>query len=196
MGVKSNSNIKNDTKTQALNLAKGYLQTLGFSGFSFQTIADTLGIKKASLHYYFSSKEEMGLAVIEDYIEGHKTWAIKVKDLPSKIKLEKMVRGFNSLSAKHNMICPVGSFSSDFNNVTPKMKKKLKQFHFLIRDWLMETIEQGKKEGTIKRSLDTEIAADWFLTTLQGGVQIARIRGEQESLKRMLNLMLENFHGK
>ncbi|MBC7713187.1 MAG: TetR/AcrR family transcriptional regulator [Rhizobacter sp.] len=193
MATKSNS----DTKTQALNLAKGYLQTLGFNGFSFQTIADALGIKKASLHYYFASKEEMGLAVMEDYIEGHKVWAKKVHDLPSKIKLEKLIKGFCALSSKkRDMICPVGSFSSDFNTVTPKMKKKIKQFHFLIRDWLMETLEQGKKEGTIKRSLDTETGADWFLSTLQGAIQIARLRGEQDSLKKIVDTMLENFHGK
>ncbi len=47
----------NNTKKEALQLAKNYLQTLGFNGFSFQTIADALGIRKASLHYYFSSKE-------------------------------------------------------------------------------------------------------------------------------------------
>ncbi len=192
MVIKSNSS----TKTQALNLAKVYLQTLGFSGFSFQTIADKLGIKKASLHYYFASKEDMGLAVIADYTDSHNAWAIKVKDLSSRIKLEKLVKGFTSLSVKHNMICPVGSFSSDFNTVTPKMKKKLKQFHFLIRDWLVETIDQGKKEGTIRKTLDTEIAADLFLATLQGSVQVARIRGEQETFKKMLNTMLENLHGK
>lgn len=192
MDIKSKSN----TKAQALNLAKVYLQTLGFNGFSFQNIADKLGIKKASLHYYFISKEAMGLAVIEDYSESHKSWAIKVNDLPSKIKLEKLVKGFTSLSVKHNMICPVGSFSSDFNTVTPKMKKKLKKFHFLVRDWLVETIDQGKKEGTIKRNLDTEVAADLFLATLQGSVQFARIRGEQESFKKMLQTMLGNLHGK
>ena len=186
----------NKTKTEALNLAKEYLQTLGFNGFSFQTIADSLGIKKASLHYYFSSKEDMGIALLEDYENGHKTWAKKVQELPSKVKLEKMVKGFCSLSAKHNMICPVGSFTSDFYSVSPKMKKKLKQFHFLIRDWLVETIEQGKKEGTIKKTMDSTLAADLFLTTLQGGVQVARIRGEQESLKKMLEALLDQLHGK
>ncbi|AUN98873.1 TetR/AcrR family transcriptional regulator [Bacteriovorax stolpii] len=186
----------NNTKTEALNLAKEYLQTLGFNGFSFQTIADSLGIKKASLHYYFSSKEDMGIALLEDYEEGHKTWAKKVQELPSKVKLEKMVKGFCSLSAKHNMICPVGSFTSDFYSVSPKMKKKLQQFHFLIRDWLVETIEQGKKEGTIKKTIDSTLAADLFLTTLQGGVQVARIRGEQESLKKMLEALLDQLHGK
>ncbi len=186
----------NNTKNEALSLAKEYLQTLGFSGFSFQTIADSLGIKKASLHYYFSSKEDMGIALLEDYEEGHKTWAIKVQDLPSKVKLEKMVKGFSSLSAKHNMICPVGAFTSDFYSVSPKMKKRLQEFHFLIRDWLVETIDQGKKEGTIKKTTNSTLAADLFLTTLQGGVQVARIRGEQESLKKMLEALLDQLHGK
>lgn len=85
-----------DTKTKALDLAREYLQTMGFSGFSFQTIADTLGIKKASLHYYFASKEEMGLALFSDYEESHKNWALKVQDLPAKVKLEKMVKGFKA----------------------------------------------------------------------------------------------------
>lgn len=192
MATKSNT----DTKTKALDLGREYLQTLGFSGFSFQTIADTLGIKKASLHYYFASKEEMGLALLNDYEDSHKTWALKVQDLPSKTKLEKMVKGFKSLSSKNHMICPVGSFTSDFHSTTPKMKKKIREFHFLVRDWLMETIDQGKKEGTIRSSLDTEVAADLFLATLQGGVQLARIRGEQKSLEKMLDTMMDNLHGK
>lgn len=196
MATKSNPNSTTDTKTKALDLGREYLQTLGFSGFSFQTIADTLGIKKASLHYYFASKEEMGLALLNDYEESHKNWALKVQDLPSKVKLEKMVKGFKSLSSKNHMICPVGSFTSDFHSTTPKMKKRILQFHFLVRDWLTETINQGKKEGTIRKSLDSEVAADLFLATLQGGVQLARIRGEQKSLEKMLDTMLEDLHGK
>lgn len=192
MARKSNS----DTKTKALNLAREYLQTLGFSGFSFQTIADKLGIRKASLHYYFASKEEMGLVLLNDYEDGHKNWALKVQNLPSKVKLEKMIKGFKSLSSKNHMICPVGSFTSDFHSTSPKMKKRILQFHFVVRDWLTETINQGKKEGTIRMSLDSEVAADLFLATLQGGVQLARIRGEQKSFEQMLNTILDNIHGK
>ncbi|MBY0415320.1 MAG: TetR/AcrR family transcriptional regulator [Bdellovibrionales bacterium] len=192
MGTKSNS----DTKRKALDLAQEYLQTLGFNGFSFQTIADALGIKKASLHYYFSSKEEMGLAIMHEYEEGHKVWAEKVKDLPANLKLEKMIKGFSSLSKKNYMICPVGSFSTDFNSSTPKLQAKVKKFHIMIRDWLIETINQGKSEEIIKKNLDAEVGADLFLATLQGAVQVARVRGEQESLKQMLDLMLDNLYGK
>ena len=193
MSTKSNTN---NTKSQAMSVAREFLQTVGYGGFSFQNIADSLGIKKASLHYYFASKEDMGIALLQEYEDGHKAWALKVQDLPSKVKLEKMVKGFKSLSAKNHMICPVGSFMMEFQNATPKMRKKILQFHFVVRDWLVEVMNQGKKEGTIKKSLDSEVAADLFLATLQGSVQVARIRGEEESLNKMLDLMLENFHGK
>ena len=71
-----------DTKTRALDLARHYLQTLGFNGFSFQTVADALGIKKASLHYYFASKEDLALALLDGYISEYENWIIKVADLP------------------------------------------------------------------------------------------------------------------
>lgn len=192
MVVKSNI----DTKTRALDLGREYLQTHGFNGFSFQTIADALGIKKASLHYYFASKEDLGIALLQEYVDGHRVWAAKVQELPSKVKLEKMVKGFRALTTKNFMICPIGSFSNEFQSAPPRLKEKIIEFHLLVRDWLVETIEQGKKEGTIKKSLDSESSADLFLATLQGCVQVARIRGEQELLVNMLKLMLDNLHGK
>lgn len=192
MKTKSNS----DTKTQALELAKTYLQTLGFNGFSFQTIADALGIKKASLHYYFASKEAMGLALIKDYEDGYKAWVERVAGLSSKEKLEKLVKGFMKLTEKNHMICPLGVFSSDYHTVTTKIKKKSRDFHQLQREWLIQTIDQGKKEGTIKKSFDSAVTADWIMATFQGGVQVARLRNEKEALKKMLDTMLDTLHGK
>jgi TetR/AcrR family transcriptional repressor of nem operon len=189
-----NSKIKPTTKTKALSLAQKYLQTLGFSGFSFQTIADHLGIKKASLHYYFASKDDMGLALIDHYEVSHKEWAMKVKDLDSKTKLLKMVKGFRSLCHKNNMICPVGALSSDYNNVSKKMKVRLKEFHLVIRAWLVETIDQGKKEKSISMKKNSEVLADLFMTALQGGVQVARVRGEQESFEQMIQYVLDSIY--
>lgn len=190
MSNKSNS----DTKKEALNLAKHYLQTLGFNGFSFQTIADALGIRKASLHYYFASKEEMGLALLDEYERGYREWVLRVKGLSSKEKLEKMVKGFIRLTEKEQMICPLGVFSSDYHTVTEKIQKRMKDFHLIQHQWLIATLKQGKKEGSLKKDLDVKAASDLIMATLQGGVQVARIRGEKESFKKMLEAMLSTLY--
>ena len=45
------------------------MQTRGFNGFSYADIAAEVGISKASLHYHFATKAELGRALIERYSE-------------------------------------------------------------------------------------------------------------------------------
>ena len=42
-----------DTREKILNSAQGLIQTRSFHGFSFQDIANEVGIRKASLYHYF-----------------------------------------------------------------------------------------------------------------------------------------------
>ena len=42
-------------------------QTRSYGAFSYQDIADALGIRKASIHYHFASKAELGAAVADRY---------------------------------------------------------------------------------------------------------------------------------
>ena len=56
-----------DTADRILDTAERLVQTRGFNGFSYADIADTLGVTKASLHYHFGTKAELGHALIARY---------------------------------------------------------------------------------------------------------------------------------
>src|SRR3974390_1012687 len=58
---------RSDTAEQILDLAETLIQSRGYSAFSYQDIADHLGIRKASIHYHFASKTDLGIAVIDRY---------------------------------------------------------------------------------------------------------------------------------
>src|ERR1700682_630937 len=55
-----------------LDVAEQLAQTRGYNGFSYADIAAPLGVTKASLHYHFPSKADLGCALIERY---HRTFA-------------------------------------------------------------------------------------------------------------------------
>ena len=59
---------RSETAEQILDLAETLIQTRGYSAFSYQDIADSLGIRKASIHYHFPSKADLGVAVVDRYI--------------------------------------------------------------------------------------------------------------------------------
>lgn len=182
-----------DTKTRALDLARHYLQTLGFNGFSFQTVADALGIKKASLHYYFASKEDLAIALLDGYISEYENWIIKVTELPAPKKLEQMFKIFYKMSQDHNQICPAGALCADYSSLSTQAKRKLLDFHNTQRNWLIQTLKEGVKDKTLRADVNPPLVADQFMTCIQGGVQIARMRGESESFKTLTKSLLKDI---
>src|SRR3954471_20988039 len=55
------------TSQRILDIAERLVQTRGFNGFSYADIAEALRVTKASLHYHFPSKADLGRRLIERY---------------------------------------------------------------------------------------------------------------------------------
>ena len=55
------------TSERILDLAERLVQTRGFNGFSYADIAAEVSITKASLHYHFATKADLGRTLIERY---------------------------------------------------------------------------------------------------------------------------------
>src|SRR6185436_19902533 len=56
-----------DTPQRNLDIAERLVQTRGFNGFSYADIAEAMSVTKASLHYHFRSKADLGKSLIARY---------------------------------------------------------------------------------------------------------------------------------
>src|SRR5271167_2084057 len=59
-----------NTRTRILDVAERLVQVRGFNGFSYADVAAELSITKASLHYHFPTKAELGRALVARYREA------------------------------------------------------------------------------------------------------------------------------
>ena len=57
----------NERASQIIDIAIKMIREGGYHSFSFRQIASELGIKSASIHYHFPSKEDLGVAVVKRY---------------------------------------------------------------------------------------------------------------------------------
>jgi TetR/AcrR family transcriptional regulator, transcriptional repressor for nem operon len=62
-----NSNESTGKRDEILDAAEGMIRTLGFNGFSTRDVAEAVGIRAASVHYYFPTKADLGVAVANRY---------------------------------------------------------------------------------------------------------------------------------
>src|SRR5438874_5740661 len=65
--MRTTAQIPSDTADRILDVAERLVQMLGFNGFSYADVSAELKITKASLHYHFATKAELGTRLIARY---------------------------------------------------------------------------------------------------------------------------------
>lgn len=178
-------------KQKAQRLGMHYLQLKGYNGFSFQDIADDLGIRKASLHYYFASKEDLGIEILNDYIRAFDRWTQAKAHLSAEEKIFEMIELFAKMSEKNFKICPIGALCADYMSLSEKFKKQIMQFFELEKTWMIKTLAQGQKENYIRKDINTDLAAEALMAQIQGGVQIARLKGNAQGFRKITRSAVE-----
>jgi len=166
-----------DTRQAILERAERYLQDAGFSSFSFRDLAADLGIKSASVHYHFPSKEALGVALLQGYRESFERWAASRRDSGSaQADLVEWLRYYRSLARKGD-ICAGGAFGAEYGELPERVRRELGALLDTIRKWVRATLEAGRKRGEIRADGKLDDQTALVLAAVQGGTQIARITG-------------------
>ncbi|WP_226390856.1 TetR/AcrR family transcriptional regulator [Penaeicola halotolerans] len=172
----------NDKKKELLDLAEELILTRGYNAFSFQDLSDKVGIKKASIHYHFPTKEKLGLALINRYMEEFKDWTKKLDDQKENaaVKIEGFFQNYQKAAMGEKKISLGGILSAEFNTLSEEMQESLKLYFNDRYKWLVKTINDGQYEGSLRVSGAAEDKAYMLLAALQGALQIARATKNRE----------------
>lgn len=174
------------TRLAILKRAEHYLQRAGYASFSFRTIAADLGIKSASVHYYFKSKEDLGVALIGGYKEKFESWAhARGTTHSAKADLTEWFKYWSGLSRTAE-ICPGGAFSAELTALPRRVRQALSELQDVERRWLLAVLSRGRKDGELLGRGSPEDQANLILATLQGGVQLARVSGTAKTFAAVL----------
>ena len=171
--------VNADTPQRILDVAERLVQTRGFNGFSYADIAGTLGITKASLHYHFPTKAELGHRLIERY-EQRFLDALAAID-GSGIDAREKLRGYAAIYTdvlRSNRMCLCGMLASDYATLAKPIKDGVKHFFDRNEQWLVAVLEAGRKAGTLRFAGPPDVVARGVVGTLEGAMMLARSYGE------------------
>jgi len=176
------------TRAQILEIARGLLQTRGYSGFSYADISRELGIRKASIHHHFPTKENLGLALLDLY-HGESLEAFRLASaLPAEQKLTAYFQSYEQILDFGDRICPGGILEAELNVLSAGIQQKLRDMVGEILVWLEQTLSEARDSGAIHFNGDPNDQALTILAALQGGLQLARTfdRERFDSIVRQL----------
>ena len=163
------------TAQRALDVAEALAQTRGFNGFSYAHVASALGVTKASLHYHYPGKAELGEALIERYAARFAA-ALERLDAERPGARERL-DGYVELYAdvlRNRRMCLCGMLAAEYETLPPVMAAAIVRFFDANQEWLSRVLEQGRADGTLSFDGPAGEAAQGIIGTLEGAMLIAR----------------------
>jgi TetR/AcrR family transcriptional repressor of nem operon len=168
-----------DTSHRILDVAERLVQTRGFNGFSYADIASALTVTKASLHYHFPTKAELGKQLIERY---EKTFLEALGEIErtgtdARDKLRRYARIYADV-LRANRMCLCGMLAAEYATLPKPMREEMRHFFDENERWLVAVLEQGRAAGHLRFSGAALDVARAIVGSLEGAMMIARSYGE------------------
>jgi TetR/AcrR family transcriptional repressor of nem operon len=183
-----------DTAQRILDIAERLVQTRGFNGFSYADIAQAMDVTKASLHYHFRSKADLGRSLIERY-ERNFLAALAGIDAGSKDAREKLRRYaaiYGGVLADDRM-CLCGMLAAEFGTLPEAMRAEMRHYFDANERWLVAVLKQGKKEKSLRYTGSPAQAAQALVGALEGAMMIARSYGEPARFRAVSERLLADL---
>ena len=170
-----------DRKEQILDAAEDLLQTRSFSSFSYQDLSDRLGIRKASIHHHFATKQALGVALTERYLENRKAIFAKIaqeSDDPW-TRLDAYFQLGDKMLEK-GRICPNGILQAEFNVLPEPIREGEQQVFSTTVAWFAEVLAEGRAKGVMRFPGTPMDQAGLIVAAFQGAIQNGRSNGKAQ----------------
>jgi len=183
-----------DTSQRILDIAERLVQTRGFNGFSYADIAAALNVTKASLHYHFPAKADLGQQLIERY-ERNFLAALQRIDEESKDARAKL-RRYAALYREvldNNRMCLCGMLAAEFATLPKSMREDVRHFFDANERWLAAVLQEGKRDRSLRFSGPAAQVAQTLLGGLEGAMMIARSYGDVARFEATCDRLLDDL---
>ena len=173
-----------NTREQLLNQAEFLLRERGYAAFSYADLASAVGIRKASIHHHFPTKEALGVTIVESHLAELVSRLQQIQaEQPT---LATQVMAFSALLSEKSAgrTLPLCAALAAEVTVLPERLQALTQRFFDIQlQWLQSAIASAIERGEC--SLDARragIEAEHLMALIDGVALVARATGQSYAL--------------
>jgi TetR/AcrR family transcriptional repressor of nem operon len=182
------------TRAALLKEAELLIRTRGYAAFSYADLSEKVGIRKASIHHHFPTKEALGAALVDEYLERFtaELEALGARKLDTAGKINAYGDFFVS-GLREGLMPLCGALASDSAFLPESMRLRVERFFRLHLNWLEAVLAAGIAAKDLREDLKPQRAARLVLSTLQGASLVAWALRDPSVVKPVLKDVIANI---
>ncbi len=189
---------KEGTKAQLLEAGARIMTEKGYNHTGILEILQETGVPKGSFYYYFASKEDFGLRIIDDFAEAYSQTLdeyFKDTSLSPLNRLRKYCEdGRKKFEAQEcRKGCLIGNLSQEMSDQSEIMRVRLEEVMNGWRDRFADCLKEAQKQNEIPARYDAKALAEFFLSGWEGAVMRSKVTKSTKPIDTFIKMVFEKL---
>jgi TetR/AcrR family transcriptional repressor of nem operon len=171
---------RSNTREEIIRKGAELIHARGYNATGIQQILQMSGIPKGSFYFYFKSKEDFGLAVIDHFTamisDDFRRYLNNTAHSPTK-RLEMLFEHYEAVFIKTGSAlgCPIGNLSLELADANDRLREHLKTVIEALIDQIAFCLEEGQRDKSLPDSLNIADAARFIFHGFEGAVMHMKV---------------------
>jgi TetR/AcrR family transcriptional regulator, transcriptional repressor for nem operon len=184
------------TREKLLNAAFGEIHRHGFQAASIANILQDTGLTKGALYHHFPTKQDLGLAVIDEIIRTQLEGLIFRRVAGSEQPVATLLEVIAEMGACRDpevirLGCPLNNLMQEMSPLDENFKARL---NGVLATWgriVEDALRSGQQSGVLRADVDCRAAALFIVSAWEGCIGIAKSLQSPEGF----GLCMTQLHG-
>jgi TetR/AcrR family transcriptional repressor of nem operon len=174
-----------NSREKILFAATKIAQAHGYNGLNFRDLAEDVGIKAASIYYYFPGKADLATAVAKRYWENAAAAleTLLAESSAPASALRRYPETFRWALENENRMCLSGFMAAEYDDLPEAVKKEIQTFADVNVAWLSKVLSAAKVVSPKK----SEARARAIFAAVGGAQLMARSRSDITLYDALIN---------
>ncbi len=180
--------VATDTKTELLKSAEILIRRRGYSGFSYADLSDAVGVKKASIHHHYPTKEQLVASVLAAYRSKYADGLAHIEER-HKGALDR-IDAYGRLyltGVDHNLGCLCAALAAELETLPASLRDGTTAFFQEHIGWLEKVYAEGLSDGDVRDTIKAKEAARLIISALEGGLMMERLVSGRSGFRMTLS---------
>lgn len=166
---------RTNTREEIIRKGAELIHAQGFNATGLQQILQAVGIPKGSFYFYFKSKEDFGLEIIDYFstiINGIFTRYLSDKKISPMRRFKKLFDFFEDAFQKNGSAlgCPIGNLSLELADTNERFRVHLGGVIETLIAKIELCLQEAKHDKSIPASLNTADTARFIFHGFEGAI--------------------------
>lgn len=181
----------NSSRERILGTAEAMILERGFAGTTIEDIIDKAAITKGGFFYHFDGKRQLARALVERYIELDSKVFTELSDRADTLSEDPLQRTLIFLNLFAEMVagmtqvhpgCLVAAFTYETQQFDDEIRDMMRDALLDWRTMILARLQEIVAKYPPRTEISLDALADMFTSTLEGGIILARVYGDNRAL--------------